>query len=178
MKKISQNDLAAAIGISASMLSRLKKRGMPVDSLPAARAWRKRHLNTSLTKPYRYTPFRDAPRATKQPQAPITAGDVNALGRLAEKHFDEYAGRLRDAMRRLPRADRPQVSLPLDVLEALCGAQIKKFEDWEKANGIEPCPPKTAEELADPEYDPDDEAGNFMFDIAAGIVRFKEREEL
>jgi transcriptional regulator with XRE-family HTH domain len=174
MKKISQNDLAAALGISASMLSRLKKRGMPVDSLTAARVWRELHLKPELTKENRYTPWRDIPR----PATHDKSSHVNALGRLALHQFSEYGPILKQAMRMLPRSLRSQVSLPVSVWEALTGDEFKKNDRWEKANGIAPAPPPTAEELANPEYDPDDEAGNLIYDLAAGIVRFKEPEEL
>lgn len=174
MKKLTQNAIAAGLGISASMLSRLKKRGMPVDSLPAAHAWRNRHLKTSLTKEYRYTPWHQAPfRAAPLPK-PIGADGINALGLLAKNNFDDHADALRRAMRRLPLADRSLVLLAFEVWEALCGPQIKKFEDYEKDQGIEPCPPPANKERSGPEYDPDDIAGNFMYEIAAGIICFNE----
>ena len=47
---MTQSELAQQLGISASMLSRLKKRGMPTDSLERAQRWRKRHLETSRIK--------------------------------------------------------------------------------------------------------------------------------
>ena len=40
-----KKDLAAALGISASMVSRLAKQGMPTDSAAAAQAWRAAHLD-------------------------------------------------------------------------------------------------------------------------------------
>ena len=40
-----QKDLAAALGISGAMVSRLVRRGMPTKSLEAAQRWRRRHLN-------------------------------------------------------------------------------------------------------------------------------------
>ena len=175
MKKPLQNDLAAALGISASMLSRLKKRGMPVDSLPAARNWRALHLKPELTKE-RFTPFRDLPRPAQQDET--NAECVNALGRLATEDFAVYEPILKRAMRSLPRRLRSQIALPAQVWEALTEREFKKIDRWEKANGIEPDPPPTAEELADPGCDPDNEAGNFIFDIAAGLLRFKEPDEL
>jgi len=39
-----QPDLAQALGVSLVMLWRLKRRGMPVDSLEAAVRWRAEHL--------------------------------------------------------------------------------------------------------------------------------------
>ena len=172
MKKPLQNDLAAALGISASMLSRLKKRGMPVDSLASARVWRALHLKPELTKENRYTPFREAPRPAKQDKS--NPDQVNSIGRLALNQFGAYGPILKQVMRTLPRSLRSEVSLPVPVWEALTNDEFKKIDLWEKANGIEPIPPPTAEELADP----DNEAGNFIFDIAAGIIRFKKPDEL
>ena len=40
-----KKDLAAALGISASMVSRLTRQGMPTDSAAAAQAWRAAHLD-------------------------------------------------------------------------------------------------------------------------------------
>lgn len=40
-----QNAIAAALGISAAAVSQAKRRGMPVDSLEAARTWRDANLN-------------------------------------------------------------------------------------------------------------------------------------
>lgn len=176
MKKLLQNELAEALGISASMLSRLKKRGMPVDSLAAARAWRALHLKPELTKENRYTPFKEAPSPDRQDKS--NPDQVNALGRLASYQFVTYGRILKQAMRILPRSLRAEVSLPIPVWEALTNDEFKKIDLWEKANGIEPIPPPTAEELANPDYDPDNEAGNFIFDIAAGLVSFKEPDEL
>lgn len=103
---------------------------------------------------------------------------MNALGRLALYQFGAYGLILKQAMRILPRSLRAEVSLPVPVWEALANDKFKKIDLWEKANGIEPLAPPTAEELANPEYDPDNEAGNFIFNIAAGIVRFKQPDEL
>lgn len=45
-----QKELAAALGVSAAMVSKLAKRGMPTDSLERAQRWRKRHLEPSRVK--------------------------------------------------------------------------------------------------------------------------------
>ena len=53
MKK---QDLATALGVSPSMVSRLARRGMPTDDVERAKRWRKRHLETGRTKGVRYDP--------------------------------------------------------------------------------------------------------------------------
>lgn|SRR5574337_131268 len=47
MKK---QDLAALLGISPSMVSRLSKQGMPTHSLEAAQQWRERYLDMARVK--------------------------------------------------------------------------------------------------------------------------------
>lgn len=49
-----KKELAELLGISGSMVSRLAKRGMPVDSLERAERWRKRHLEPGRVKGMRY----------------------------------------------------------------------------------------------------------------------------
>lgn len=47
------SDLAKELGISVQMCNRLKKRGMPCDSLQSAIEWRKRNLDITQTKSWR-----------------------------------------------------------------------------------------------------------------------------
>ncbi|GJL73972.1 hypothetical protein [Nitrosomonas sp.] len=47
MKK---TELAHGMGISRQMVYKLIKQGMPVDSLEAARAWRKRNIYLFMSK--------------------------------------------------------------------------------------------------------------------------------
>jgi len=47
------SDLAEGLGISVQMCNRLKKRGMPGDSLQSAIEWRKRNLDITQTKSWR-----------------------------------------------------------------------------------------------------------------------------
>ncbi|MBA3696991.1 MAG: hypothetical protein H0W85_09640 [Methylotenera sp.] len=46
-------ELARLLGISHQMVNRLKKRGMPTDSLTSAIDWRKRNLDLTQTKSWR-----------------------------------------------------------------------------------------------------------------------------
>lgn len=48
-----RNDLASALGISAEMVRRLAKRGMPTDSAEGAKRWRAQNLDLLRTKQYR-----------------------------------------------------------------------------------------------------------------------------
>ena len=51
--KLTQDHLAAALGVSQPMVSRLKARGMPTDDIVAARRWRETHLDPCLVKSIR-----------------------------------------------------------------------------------------------------------------------------
>ena len=46
-------ELAQLLGISHQMVNRLKKRGMPTDSLDSAKSWRNRNLDITQTKSWR-----------------------------------------------------------------------------------------------------------------------------
>jgi len=43
-------EIAEQLDISRQMVNKLRKRGMPVDSLAAAQRWRKKNLNPFTTK--------------------------------------------------------------------------------------------------------------------------------
>ena len=67
MKSITQNELAAALGITPPAVTALKKRGMPTDSVERAQRWRNRHLQTGRMKGVRRI---DKPAAGPQAAAP------------------------------------------------------------------------------------------------------------
>jgi transcriptional regulator with XRE-family HTH domain len=47
---MTQVDLARALGVSAAMVSKLKRRGMPTDDVQSARDWCDKNLRRSLRK--------------------------------------------------------------------------------------------------------------------------------
>lgn len=53
---MTKKELAALLGISGAMVSRLAKRGMPTDDVDRAKRWRRRHLEPGRTKGTRYDP--------------------------------------------------------------------------------------------------------------------------
>lgn len=53
---LTKKELALELGISASMVSRLSKRGMPTDSVERAKRWRRRHLELGRMKENRFDP--------------------------------------------------------------------------------------------------------------------------
>ena len=57
VKNISQADIARALGLSQPAITKLKRQGMPVDSVEAAQAWREARQNVAARKPLP-SPFR------------------------------------------------------------------------------------------------------------------------
>lgn len=50
-KRYTQTELARDLGVSPERVRQLKVRGMPVDSLEAAQAWREQQQNVAMRKP-------------------------------------------------------------------------------------------------------------------------------
>lgn len=64
--EVSQAFIARSLGLSGAAITKLKKQGMPVDSVEAALAWREQRLNIAARKP--------TPGAKQKPlpgQAPV-----------------------------------------------------------------------------------------------------------
>lgn len=81
-------ELAAALGISEQMVSRLRKRGMPTDSIERAERWRRRHLEWARMKQNRALSAADLARSPATPprpaRAPAEALACAVLDRLAD----------------------------------------------------------------------------------------------
>jgi hypothetical protein len=111
-------DLALALGISEAMVSKLRKRGMPTDSVERAVRWRRRHLEPGRVRGVRA----DRPRV----QTPaVGEGDrsrldlVAQLADLAAADFARWEPQLRTALRAVPVAARPLVGMPAEVWQQL-----------------------------------------------------------
>lgn len=120
-----------ALGISAPMVTKLAKRGMPTDKgVEAAARWRRRHLEPARSKGLR--------AGTERTAIPI--GDVSTLipahaittllrrveelsmlasDALAGGSWQFVAPILRQALQAVPSEARPQVRMPLEVWDAL-----------------------------------------------------------
>lgn len=94
-------DLAQALGISASMVSRLSKRGMPTDCVERAQRWRKRHIETGRMKGVRYDPKQqESQRAAMQ----AAIGEaVRAATSQAGPHLRDGLGLMDEAIFALQR---------------------------------------------------------------------------
>ena len=121
-RKLLQVDLAAALGISASLVSRLKARGMPTDSVATANAWRHQNLDPAAIWEQAARKA-SAPRA--KPAQEATPGrdaaleQVARLAELAAGDFAKYGERLRLAMLQLSEAQWDVVALPVELWEKL-----------------------------------------------------------
>lgn len=83
-----QKDLAALLGISASMVTRLVRRGMPTDTVERAEKWRRRHLETARMKGNRMEqtqrPRAGLVRPSRKPKTPafVTDSVIEEMGDL------------------------------------------------------------------------------------------------
>ena len=178
-----QKSLAKLLNISPAMVSRLARRGMPVDDLERAKRWRARHLDPARLKGTRIDTVSSAPRqndAATLPPANAAAADVAESAAESESakeavlraiEFGDYAeellaaGRfvavqeaLRLVLRAVPLPYRAEVLLSFPVWHALT--------DHVAAHLTPPAenePPPASEQL--------DEMGPFWYSVAAGEVR-------
>lgn len=103
-----QKELADALGISPTMVSKLVKRGMPATSLEAAQRWRRRHLEPARMKNARMNAGLSAFAAGLLP-SPTDEEDPDAEPNAAEADSAEY--RAARAQRERTMADRAQLEL-------------------------------------------------------------------
>lgn len=134
-------DLAAGLGISPAMVSKLKRRGMPVDSVEAAEKWRKRHLLSTRTKgvragsermPISHGHVSTPGDGSRRPTAVdgrtarllriVEELGVAALDSIQRDAFSDFAPVLRQAMAQVPPGAHDLYRLPIEVWDALTEA--------------------------------------------------------
>lgn len=112
-------ELAQALGISASMVSRLARRGMPVDCVERAKRWRRRHIEPGRIKGVRFDP-----KAQEQQQAALSVvvhEAVQAATQQAGPHLRECLGLLEEVVQSVQQQateDVPEVAQALDGLRS------------------------------------------------------------
>ena len=74
-----RKDIAAELGISPSMVTRLAKRGMPTSDANSARRWRDRHLDPARVKGLRMQPQRPAPHDQGARTGAVQHGEAQCL---------------------------------------------------------------------------------------------------
>ena len=129
-----QNQLAKLLGITPAMVSRLKKRGMPTDTLERAERWRKRHLEPGRVKGSRFDPNQvTRPPATIK-LAPLAdaVAEVEAAGLELESALNDgdqawtelIVQQVRESLRKMRLEadpnDEAEPRLSLRVWVALC----------------------------------------------------------
>ena len=107
-------EMAAALGLSAAMVSKLRKRGMPMESVERAERWRRRNLEPARTKAMRMNTIAGpvAPAVPAQPLAPLAKEDPLAAEFLDVAYRDPEVtsepftatmeAELRSLLRRMP----------------------------------------------------------------------------
>ncbi len=139
-----KKELAQALGISGSMVSRLAKRGMPTDSVARAERWRRRHLEPGRVKGQRLDTIKDFDLANRPlvfegvdpRQLRSTVVDMGLMlhgfYHVDARYAPQYRWALRDAIRRLPPGFRASftTSVWLALIDyALSEAEVEKIVD-------------------------------------------------
>ena len=170
-----QAAIAKALGLAKSRVTAMKKQGMPVHSVDAARAWRREHVAPIMRTALRAARTRNLHSDVPKPATPTCAVDyvaamrhAAALGDLAavaivSGTFDAIEPALRVALAAIPPEHRAKLpGLPFTVWDALC-AEVLALVEPEPGGPDGTAPPMS-----------DDEAnwmGAFWYRVAAGEVR-------
>ncbi len=144
-----KKELAEALGISAAMVSKLAKRGMPTDSVERAQRWRRRHLEPGRVKGVRY-------ERTRTP-TPDPVQLVEALGLAAMHDFKTHGPALRAALQAVPDERADDVRLPESVWADLYGREFMGLMEEGKAHADEPMTP-----------DQEQHADQLLWDVVTG----------
>lgn len=72
---VSQAFIARSLGLSGAAITKLKKQGMPVDSVEAALAWREQRLNIAARKPTPGPAQKPVPGFARPMPAPVAVPD-------------------------------------------------------------------------------------------------------
>jgi phage terminase Nu1 subunit (DNA packaging protein) len=109
---LSQAAIGRALGLSPPAITKLKKQGMPVDSVESAAEWRRRHLNVAQRTPEPEIVVRAEPRT--QPDEP--------------ERWDDDSNETRDEARRrreIAEADLAQLKVRQQTGELVPAAAVR-----------------------------------------------------
>jgi hypothetical protein len=146
--------IAQALGLSAGRISQLRRDGMPVDSIEAARAWYARRVDLGRSYGQRVRAARPAGGAALNRVVGLAARAEVAL---VAGRFGEVEAELRAALADVPPGRRGAVELSTAVWDALVGdvaAVLREFA-----------------EPADLPSDDLSTMASFWYEAAAGAVR-------
>lgn len=119
-KPLTQTALGAALGLSPSSVTALKRRGMPTHSIAAAHAWREANVRPRIDD----GPVRGAPTALAELESlwPI------ARAALAAGRLELLRPALQAALRAVPPQARSAALLDPEVMDALCAPLLAALE--------------------------------------------------
>lgn len=165
---MNQSELAEALQLSQSMVSRLIQRGMPEDP-DGARRWRARHLNVAQRK-------RSTLGAAPHPPALDAAAVLAPVRMLADTAFDllaqgraaEVEGALRAALRAVPLAYR--VALTFELPAEVWSYLTRDLTAW--AAQFRESPPEQVDHSRQPVGPPTDNSPDRLtaYAMAAGEI--------
>ena len=162
-KRMFQKDLAEALRISASMVTRLKQQGMPTNSIAGAKRWRDANLAPNLIKGARasWSTEKDSENTGRAESVEL----VEHIAQLAEIDFLKWDSELRAAMRAVPERLREGLVMPFAVWEKLTRPALALLDELD---GLDPPAAPSTFAAAD---DPDDPLpGVFMYLLAADLI--------
>lgn len=125
IKKPTQAALAAALAINPALVTRYKRRGMPVHSIEAAQQWRDDNLRV------RYTPERDHEAVERAINGEKAVKRVNALhqaaGELLDKRGELHSllPMISQAMAEVPPSQRHRVQVSAGVMDLLAADVLR-----------------------------------------------------
>lgn len=168
IEKPTQTALASALGIDPAMVTRDKRRGMPVDSIEAARAWRDQNVRVRWTQEADTEAVAAALNGERL--AERAAALLQAAGELLESGGDikPMAITIRQAMAAVPFAQRCRLRFPFNAMDALT-EDVARVLDKGDPDGLlygAMYPSKRAKgEAVD--------MGAFWYAVAAGEIRVR-----
>lgn len=110
-KATSQADLAQALGLSESAVSKFKRQGMPIDSIDSARAWHARQVRPRVSN--------NPARLYAKQLTAIQALWPVALVALRAGQLEAVRPALQQALRAVPDEARHLVRVDVEVMDAL-----------------------------------------------------------
>lgn len=146
-----QSHLAAVLGVSPAMVSKMKAAGMPCTSAAEAKAWRQANLSLGHTKALRIDYLCREPDPAAVLRRLKTFGEAAAI-ELEAGRFGELADDLRETMRSLPAEHRPHLAMPAAVWDALIPAAVVEELRAPPDDGERPATPEDAEEVGQVVY--------------------------
>lgn len=176
----SQNHLAELLGISKGAVSKLAGRGMPTHTVEAARAWRKAHLNPASVKGARFDKYykpgpsrqllhQPVQTAPERPWFEIAAALLGVACDVlqAGQSIKAMVPTLRAALCCVPMNERPDLLLPLDVVNVLVADVLALLPCKEREPIIEDGSPAWCNGANMTEHEAA-EMGAFWYRVAAG----------